>query len=255
MAARQHRLGLEQLRKATEASLAELATEITGCRQCPRLVEHRERIGETKRASYADWDYWARPVPSFGDPLAPLMALGLAPAAHGGNRTGRVFTGDASATFLVKAMYAAGLANQPLSEHRGDGLQYKGVYVCAAVRCVPPQDRPALEEQRTCLPYLAREMELLPNLRVVLTLGQIAFQAALRALSALSVGRGQERSFRGKFGHGEVYRFERGLPAVVGCYHPSPRNTNTGRLSMEQLVETLRMAKRLSEKEPDAGDW
>ena len=122
--------------------LDSLTSEIVSCRQCPRLVEHRERIGETKRASYSDWEYWARPVPSFGDPLAPLMVLGLAPAAHGGNRTGRVFTGDSSATFLVKAMHSAGLANQPASDHREDGLQYSGAYVCAAVRCVPRRTAP-----------------------------------------------------------------------------------------------------------------
>ena len=224
--------------------LGSLTSEIVSCHQCPRLVENRERIGETKRASYSDWEYWAKPVPSFGDPLAPLMVLGLAPAAHGGNRTGRVFTGDSSASFLVKAMHSAGLANQPASDHREDGLQYSGAYVCAAVRCVPPQDRPTPEEQRTCLPFLVREMQLLPNLKVVLTLGQIAFQATLRALAELG-----ERRLRGKFGHGEVYRFAEGLPLVVACYHPSPRNTNTGRLSAEQLVETLRLAKQLSEEE------
>lgn len=236
-------------RKA-EAALAPLTTEIVSCRRCPRLVEHREHIGRVKRASYTDWDYWAKPVPSFGNPLAPLMALGLAPAAHGGNRTGRVFTGDASATYLIKAMHQVGLANQPVSEHRDDGLIYTGVYVCAAVRCVPPGDRPTPEEQRACLPYLVREMQLLPNLRVVLALGQIAFQAALRTLAELRLdGGGKKQRLRGKFAHGEVYRFEPGLPLLVGCYHPSPRNTNTGRLTMEQLVETLTMAKKLSEEE------
>ena len=232
-----------RVRKAAE-SLEELTAEIVSCRRCPRLVEHRERIGETKRASYRDWEYWARPVPSFGDPAAPLMALGLAPAAHGGNRTGRVFTGDASATFLVNAMHQAGLANQPISDHREDGLEYTGVYVCAAVRCVPPGDRPTPEEQRTCLPYLVREMRALPNLRVVLALGQIAFQAALRAMEALGVEKP-----RAKFGHGTVYDLAEGAPLLVGCYHPSPRNTNTGRLKMEQLVETLTMAKALAEKQ------
>ena len=226
------------------ADLRKLTAEIVACRKCSRLVEHRERIGETKRASYADWDYWAKPVPSFGDPLAPLMVLGLAPAAHGGNRTGRVFTGDASATFLIKAMHAAGLANQPVSDNREDGLEYTGAYICAAVRCVPPQDRPTPEEQRTCLPFLVREMKLLPNLRVVLALGRIAFQATLRALAEIA-----ERRPRGKFSHGQVYRFDSGLPLLVACYHPSPRNTNTGRLTAEQLVETLRMAKQLSEEE------
>ena len=239
--------GVQDGRK-TAAALADLTAEIVACRHCPRLVEHREHIGEVKRKSYAHWDYWAKPVPSFGDPLAPLMALGLAPAAHGGNRTGRVFTGDASATFLIKAMHEAGLANQPVSDHRDDGLKYTGVYVCAAVRCVPPGDRPTPEEQRACLPYLTREMRLLPNLRVVLALGAIAFQAALRAMEEMSGER-----IRAKFGHGEVHRFGPGVPLLVGCYHPSPRNTNTGRLTMEQLVATLTLAKKLSEEEPAAG--
>ena len=236
--------------RAEEATIAlgEVTGEIIACRRCPRLVDHRERIGETKRASYRDWDYWAKPVPSFGDPAAPLMVLGLAPAAHGGNRTGRVFTGDASATFLVNAMHQAGLANQPLSDHREDGLEYTGAYVCAAVRCVPPGDRPTPEEQRTCLPYLAREMQALPNLRVVLALGQIAFQAALRAMEHLGVQRP-----RAKFGHGTVHELAVGVPLLVGCYHPSPRNTNTGRLNMEQLVETLQMAKNLAQELGEEG--
>ena len=233
--------------KAAE-SLREITGEIIACRRCTRLVEHRERIGETKRASYREWTYWAKPVPSYGDPSAALMVLGLAPAAHGGNRTGRVFTGDASATFLVNAMYQAGLANQPLSDHREDGLEYTGAYVCAAVRCVPPGDRPTPEEQRTCLPYLAREMRSLPNLRVVLALGQIAFQAALRAMEELGVERP-----RAKFGHGAVYDLDATAPLLVGCYHPSPRNTNTGRLKMEQLVETLKMAKALAEGSVEDG--
>ena len=238
------------------ASLKELTAEIVACRQCPRLVARREQIGAAKRAAYAHWDYWAKPVPGFGDPTAPLLALGLAPAAHGGNRTGRVFTGDASASFLIKAMHQAGLANQPVSDCRGDGLEYNGVYICAAVRCVPPADRPTPEEQRNCLPYLTREMRLLPNLRVVLALGQIAFQAALRALAALDPA--QETApprLRGKFQHGQVYQFAPETPLLVACYHPSPRNTNTGRLSMDQLVETLRMAKGLSEGEIAAGKW
>lgn len=234
--------------EAAAKALRELTGEIIACLRCPRLVEHRERIGETKRASYKDWDYWARPVPSFGDPAAPLMVLGLAPAAHGGNRTGRVFTGDASATFLVNAMYQAGLTNQPLSDNREDGLEYTGAYVCAAVRCVPPGDRPTPEEQRTCLPYLAREMHTLPNLKVVLALGQIAFQAALRAMEELGVERP-----RAKFGHGAVYNLDAAAPLLVGCYHPSPRNTNTGRLNMEQLVETLKMAKALAEERQREG--
>ena len=225
------------------APLADLMREIVSCRSCPRLVEHREYMGRKKRASYAQWDYWAKPVPSFGDPLAPLMLVGLAPASHGGNRTGRVFTGDPSARFLTAAMFRAGLANQPTSEHRDDGLRLTGAYVCAAVRCVPPGDRPTPEERRTCLPYLAREMRLLPNLRVVMTLGQIAFQSVIQCLGELASQR-----LRAKFSHGETYSFDPSLPGVVASYHPSPRNTNTGRLSMEQLVEVLSHAKALSER-------
>ena len=221
-----------------------LMDEIIQCRQCARLVEYRELIGRRKRAAYADWDYWARPVPSFGDPEAPLLLLGLAPAAHGGNRTGRVFTGDSSATFLTGAMHQAGLANQPNSDHRDDGLQFRGVWVSPAVRCVPPQDKPTTQEQRTCLPYLVREMQSLPHLRVVLALGGIAFAAALRAFSEWS----GERQ-RAKFQHGAVYEFGEGLPRLMGCYHPSPRNTNTGRMTREMLLETLQKAQQLSRDE------
>ena len=223
--------------------LKSLMDEIVACRHCTRLVEHRERMGREKRASYADWDYWARPVPSFGDPLAPLALLGLAPASHGGNRTGRVFTGDPSASFLTAAMHTAGLANQPTSEHRDDGLELKGVYVAAAVRCVPPGDKPTTLEQNDCLPYLVRELKLLPNLRVLMALGHIAFRAALQVMGDLAGER-----LHGKFGHGEVYDFGPALPLVVASYHPSPRNTNTGRLNMDALVEVLLEAKKLSEQ-------
>ena len=176
--------------------LAALTEEIVACRMCTRLVDWREKIGSEKRASYKDWDYWAKPVPSFGDPDASLVLLGLAPAAHGGNRTGRVFTGDSSATFLTAAMHKAGLANQPNSDHRDDGLELTGAYVAAAVRCVPPGDKPTPEEQRTCLPYLVRELRMLPNLKVVLALGHIAFRAALQTLSDMA-----SEKVRGKFLH------------------------------------------------------
>ena len=231
----------ENIAAGSSDKLSALMEEIVACRLCSRLVGHREEMGQKKRASYAHWDYWAKPVPSFGDHQAPLMLLGLAPASHGGNRTGRVFTGDPSAKFLTAAMHQAGLANQPTSEHRDDGLELSGAYVCAAVRCVPPGDRPTPQEQNTCLPFLVREMQLLPNLKVVMALGQIAFRAALLALGEVA----KER-LRAKFAHGEVYHFKPSLPAVVASYHPSPRNTNTGRLSMDQLVEVLLQAKVLS---------
>ena len=224
-----------------QKQLAALTDEIVACRMCTRLVDWREKIGSEKRAAYRDWDYWAKPVPSFGDTDASLVLLGLAPAAHGGNRTGRVFTGDSSATFLTAAMHQAGLANQPTSEHRDDGLNLTGAYVCAAVRCVPPGDRPTPEEQRACLPYLVREFRLLPNLKVIMALGHIAFRATLQTLSEMAGER-----VRGKFMHGEVYRFGPSLPMMVASYHPSPRNTNTGVLSMDALVKVLVQAKELS---------
>jgi len=224
-----------------EKELGALTREIIACRVCSRLVDWREKIGEQKRASYKDWDYWAKPVPSFGDLEASLVLLGLAPAAHGGNRTGRVFTGDSSATFLTAAMHKAGLANQPNSDHIDDGLKLRGVYVAAAVRCVPPGDKPTPEEQRSCLPYLARELNLLPNLKVVMALGHIAFRATLQTLGEMA-----GEKLRAKFRHGEVYRFGPSLPMMVASYHPSPRNTNTGVLSMDALVKVLDQAKKLS---------
>jgi len=224
-----------------EKELGALTREIVACRVCSRLVDWREKIGDQKRASYKDWDYWAKPVPSFGDPEASLVLLGLAPAAHGGNRTGRVFTGDSSATFLTAAMHKSGLANQPNSDHIYDGLKLTGVYVAAAVRCVPPGDKPTPEEQRSCLPYLARELNLLPNLKVVMALGHIAFRATLQTLGEMA-----GEKLRAKFRHGEVYRFGPSLPMMVASYHPSPRNTNTGVLSMDALVKVLDQAKKLS---------
>ena len=222
--------------------LSDLTDEIVACRMCTRLVDWREKIGKEKRASYKDWDYWAKPIPSFGDPDASLVLIGLAPAAHGGNRTGRVFTGDPSATFLTAAMHEAGLANQPNSEHREDGLKLNGVSIGTAVRCVPPGDKPTAEEQRTCLPYLVQELRILPNLKVIMALGHIAFRAALQTLSDMA-----EEKLRGKFMHGEVYRFGHTLPMIIASYHPSPRNTNTGVLTKDALVNVLKKAKELSQ--------
>ena len=214
--------------------LAALENRIVSCRRCPRLVEHRERMGRVKRPAYADWDYWSRPVPGFGDPSAPLLIVGLAPAAHGGNRTGRVFTGDLSARFLMTALHQAGFASQPTSEHKGDGLELRDAYICAAVRCVPPGDKPTTAEQNDCLPYLVSELEILPRLRAVLALGHIAFRACLNALE-----RQAGTPLRCSFSHGASVSLAPALPALVACYHPSPRNTNTGRLSMTDLVQML----------------
>ena len=218
-----------------KSRLQNLEQRIIACRHCPRLVEHREKIGREKRASYAQWEYWSKPITGFGDLEAQVMVVGLAPAAHGGNRTGRVFSGDASANFLMAGLYQAGFANQPTSEHRDDGLLLRNAYLSAAVRCVPPGDKPTIQEQQDCLPFLVEELDILPRLTTVLALGHIAFRACLRALSQRA-GRG----LTAKFGHGARHYLADGLPALVACYHPSPRNTNTGRLSMESFLAVLR---------------
>ena len=214
--------------------LQNLHRRIIDCRHCPRLVEHREKIGQNKRASYREWDYWSKPITGFGDPEARLLIVGLAPAAHGGNRTGRVFSGDASATFLMAGLYEAGFANQPNSDHRDDGLELFNAYLTAAVRCVPPGDKPTVQEQRDCLHFFVEEMENLPRLTTVLALGLIAFQACLKALNQRS-----GTTIRAKFGHGVWHEMPNGLPTLVGSYHPSPRNTNTGRLTKEGFLEVL----------------
>ena len=221
-------------KEKTQERLSRLNQQIVSCRRCPRLVEHREHMGRVKKPRYDHWDYWSRPVPGFGDPNAPLMIVGLAPAAHGGNRTGRVFTGDPSASFLMSALYEAGFASQPTSDHRDDGLELYDTYICAAVRCVPPQDRPTVQEQANCLPYLVSEMAILPNVKVILALGHFAFRACLKALDQR-----WERRFKATFAHGARYDFGSQLPTLVASYHPSPRNTNTGRLSRENLVGLL----------------
>ncbi|MSQ11630.1 MAG: uracil-DNA glycosylase [Dehalococcoidia bacterium] len=162
-------------------SLETLNSQIVACRRCPRLVAYRQRVARTRKPQYQHWEYWGRPLPGFGDPAARLLIVGLAPAGHGGNRTGRVFTGDPSAAFLMRALHEAGFANQPTSEHREDGLRLRDAYIAAAVRCAPPENRPTSKEERNCLPYLVQELTLLPNVRVVLALGGIAFSASLRA--------------------------------------------------------------------------
>ncbi len=214
--------------------LRDLGQRIVSCRHCPRLVEHREKIGQVKRASYAGWEYWAKPITGFGDLEAQLMVVGLAPAAHGGNRTGRVFSGDASASFLMAGLHRAGFANQPNSDHRDDGLVLHNAYLSAAVRCVPPGDRPTTQEQHDCLPFLVEELKIMPRLTTVLALGHVAFRACLRALAEIT-GSPQ----RAKFGHGSWHDLGPGLPALAGSYHPSPRNTNTGRLTMDSFVDVL----------------
>jgi uracil-DNA glycosylase family 4 len=219
------------------SELAALRDEIVSCRACPRLVAWRERIGREKRAAFAGEDYWARPVPGFGDADPWLLIVGLAPAAHGANRTGRVFTGDRSGDFLFAALHRAGLATAPVSRHRGDGLRLPGCRVTAAVRCAPPANRPSPEERARCRPFLAREVGLCPGARVLLALGALAWDAALLALDAPRP--------RPRFGHGsEAVLSGRTL---VGCYHPSQQNTFTGRLTAEMLDAVIARCRALGD--------
>ena len=214
-------------------SLVHLEKEITACRKCDRLTAFREKIAKEKRKSYMDWDYWGKAVPGYGKSDAKLLILGLAPAAHGGNRTGRVFTGDKSADFLFKCLHHAGLANQPNSDHRDDGLELNG-YITAAVKCVPPGDKPTAEEKENCEPYLAREFELLPDLNIVLGLGKIGFDSCLKFVRKTFPLKMKDF----KFGHGVRYVLPNGL-ILYGAFHPSPRNVNTKRLTFEMMVKFL----------------
>jgi uracil-DNA glycosylase len=206
-----------------------------GCRRCPRLVEWRERVAREKRAAYADCDYWGRPVPGFGDPAAAVYVLGLAPAAHGGNRTGRVFTGDRSGDWLFASLHRTGFANQPTSRSRDDGLRLEGAFIAAAVRCAPPANRPLPEERDNCLPYAAREVELIRP-KVIVCLGGFAWDAACRLLEVRP---------KPRFGHGAEYKAPDG-PVLLATYHPSQQNTFTGKLTEEMLDAIFLRARRLA---------
>jgi uracil-DNA glycosylase family 4 len=219
------------------ADLDALAAEVEACRACPRLVEWREAVAHTKRASFAAEEYWARPLAGFGDPRARLLVVGLAPAAHGGNRTGRIFTGDRSGDWLFGALHRSGFANQARSEHRGDGLRLRGAYIAAAVRCAPPANRPTPEERDRCLPYLRREIELLEDLEVVVALGAFAWDAALRVLP------GERARPKPRFSHGAEAAV--GARTLVGSYHPSQQNTHTKRLTVEMLDAVFVRAREL----------
>lgn len=218
----------------------QLNRDIVVCRRCPRLVAWREQVAIEKRRAYRDWEYWGRPLTGYGDPNAGLLIVGLAPAAHGGNRTGRMFTGDGSADTLIAALHRAGLANQPNSISREDGLELRRAFMTAVGRCAPPGNRPTREELANCRPYLAAEFELLRSVRVVLALGQIAFQGCLALM------REQGVTIRGpKFGHGVEHRFPPPLPTLLASYHPSRQNTQTGRLTPQMLDEVLNRAVQL----------
>jgi uracil-DNA glycosylase len=225
--------------------LQDVHSSIVSCERCPRLRTYCRRIAQERKRAFRDDVYWARPVPGFGDPNARVLILGLAPAAHGANRTGRVFTGDgvgASGDFLMAALHKHGFANIPTSQRVDDGLMLTDAYVVAAVRCAPPDNKPTPEEITRCLDHLDAEITYLPRVQVVVTLGKIAFDAWLQLLKR----RGRIPSPRPQFAHSAVVRMGDGLPIVVGSYHPSRQNTNTGRLTARMMSEVFGKAKRLT---------
>lgn len=221
--------------------LERLTSEIVACRECPRLVAWREQVAEERRASFRDEEYWGRPVPGFGDPQAAVLVLGLAPAAHGANRTGRIFTGDRSGDWLFAAMHRAGFASQPTSTGIGDGLELRGAYIAAAVRCAPPANKPTVDERDRCQPFLERELALLPTVSVIVALGNFAYEAAWRVLAATGVELPRPRP---RFTHGLEVNTARAV--LLGCFHPSQQNTFTGKLTEPMLDAVFDRARRLA---------
>jgi uracil-DNA glycosylase len=224
--------------------LAELAQQVSDCRLCPRLVAWREQVARERRAAFAHERYWGRPLPGFGDPSARVLLLGLAPAAHGANRTGRMFTGDRSGDFLFAALWRTGFANQPRSRERDDGLTLSDAWVSAAVRCAPPANRPTPAERERCLPWSVAELELLSELRVLVCLGAFAWDAALRLTAAVAGTSDAPRRPRPRFGHGAELAGERYW--LIGCYHPSQQNTFTGRLTEPMIDAVLERARSVA---------
>lgn len=217
---------------------------IIKCRTCTRLVEWREQVAREKRRAYRDWDYWGRPVPGFGDPAARVLVVGLAPGAHGSNRTGRMFTGDSSGDTLYAALHRAGFANQPVARQRDDGLTLTDAYITAVGRCAPPGNKPTAKELDNCRPFLARELALMPHLEVIVALGQIGFNGCRRVLREA----GYDLPTL-KFGHGRHYPLEAATPDgpkhLISCYHPSRQNTQTGRLTQQMLDDVFVLARSL----------
>jgi uracil-DNA glycosylase family 4 len=216
--------------------LAQLQQQVIACTRCANLIAYCRRVAQEKRRMYRDCDYWGKPVPSFGDPRAGLLIVGLAPGAHGANRTGRMFTGDRSGDFLYRGLYEAGFANQPTSRDRDDGLELRDCYITAPLRCAPPLNKPSPEELRNCQPYFKQELEILTHVGAVLVLGRIAFEAYLRVV-------GQAENFPRRstlvFSHGASLALPAGLPRLFCSYHPSQQNTQTGRLTAEMFQQVL----------------
>ena len=224
-------------------TLARLAERIVRCRLCPRLVAHREAVAANPPRRYRGQKYWARPLPGFGDPRARVLLVGLAPAAHGGNRTGRMFTGDRSGDWLFRALHEAGFANQPTSTHAGDGLRLEGAYITATARCAPPANKPTPEEMARCRPFLLEELDLLSRVRVVVALGKIGWDAYLRTRRELGLGLPRPLP---RFGHGAEASMPGDGVTLLGTFHPSQQNTFTGRLTRPMLRAVLRRARRLA---------
>jgi uracil-DNA glycosylase len=221
--------------------LCQLNRQVIACTRCPRLVAYREAVAREKRRAYREWDYWGKPVPGFGDPDARVLALGLAPGAHGSNRTGRPFTGDASGNFMYPILYEAGFSNQPSAIRRNDGLHLKGLYITAAARCAPPDNKPLPQELANCAPYLEREMEGLKKLKVVVALGKIAFDAYLNFLKRQGLLPARKAYL---FSHGARYEMPDGK-TLLASYHPSNQNTQTGKLTREMFLAIFKEAARL----------
>lgn len=225
---------------SSSSAWTRLRHEIISCTRCPRLVRYRQKVAREKKREFKDWKYWGAPLPGFGDTKAELVIIGLAPAAHGGNRTGRMFTGDGSASFLMRALHAAGFANQPTSEHRRDDLKMTKAFMTAVVRCPPPHNRPSVSEMANCSSYLDRELALLTSARVTLTLGHMAFESCL--------GRLRRRGVpipRLAFKHAQTYSMPARFPVVVASYHPSRQNTQTGRLTNAMMDQALTVVKEV----------
>jgi len=226
------------------SALALLDEKVIACKRCPRLIEYCRAVAKAKRRAFLDQHYWGKPVPSFGDPDARMLIIGLAPAAHGANRTGRMFTGDRSGDWLYRALHQTGFANQPTSTSKDDGLTLFGVRIAASAHCAPPDNKPTPEELRTCRRWLEAEIDLLADLRVVVALGRIAFDGYL----ALLKDRGQiERRSAFLFGHNQVHPLGPGLPVLLSSYHPSQQNTSTGKLTEQMLRSVFENARRIME--------
>ncbi len=230
------------------ASLEALMQEIIACERCPRLRRHCREIAAAKRRAYRDWEYWGKPVPSFGDPKARVLIIGLAPGAHGANRTGRMFTGDRSGEFLFRALHETGFASQAESTSREDGLKLSGVYITGAAHCAPPDNKLEPRELANCRPYLERELDLLTEVRVVVVLGRLAFDAYLGILRDRGVIASRSAFL---FAHGAEHVTGPGSPILISSYHPSQQNTSTGKLTAEMLRRIFQRARRLSSPLPN----